>query len=263
MKLLFDVGNTRLKIAVLEADSLRFIAALPTEDESLLRQSLAMQMSALGAIEQALGVCVGRGVVAEIVQSVLPPKVALQWVRPTTRAAGVTNAYPEPEQLGADRWVGVIGLTRHFQFDQAIPGRASVVLANFGTATTVDTLGADKVFRGGLILPGVAMMHASLASGTARLPQALGAVVDNPVNTTSAIASGVVAAQIGAVKRQLEIAQRDDGQAPILCVSGGAYERVQAALQQSLRDFTIHHLPMVVLDGLAVLAQAPNSKRLH
>lgn len=255
MKLLIDLGNTRLKLAVLHEDAPRLIAALPTSDPARLSQALEEQLGPLGDIEAAWGVCVGWQAVAQMVEAALPPTAELHWVQPTAQAAGVVNAYPEPHQLGADRWVGVIGLTRHLPAGAAAHVRGSVVLANFGTATTIDTLGADNVFRGGLILPGIAMMHTALAHGTARLPQTIGAVVDNPVCTTNAIASGISAAQIGAVKRQIDIAQRDDGQLPILCVSGGAYEKVQTALRHSLTGVTIRHLPTVVLDGLAVLAK--------
>jgi len=255
MKLLVDVGNTRVKLAVLEKNAPRLVAAVPTHDAALMRQALDEQLANLGAIESAWGVCVGHLAVAQEVQAALPPNLILRWVQSTAKAAGVINRYPEPHLLGADRWVGVIGLTRHFQFDGG--ECASAVLVNFGTATTIDTLGPDKVFRGGLILPGVAMMQSALAQGTARLPQASGEVVDNPISTASAIASGIAAAQIGAVKRQLEIAQRDDRQTPLLCVSGGAYESIQVALQHSLAGVPIHHLPLVVLDGLAVLAQEP------
>jgi type III pantothenate kinase len=253
MKLLVDVGNTRVKMAVLEKNALRLVAALPTQDASLMRQALDEQIAKLGAIEAAWGVCVGHLAVAHCVEAALPSNLTLQWVQSTAKAAGVVNRYPEPHQLGTDRWVGVIGLTRHFQFDGGQGG--SAVLVNFGTATTIDTLGSDKAFRGGLILPGLAMMQSALAQGTARLPQASGEVVDNPVGTTSAIASGIAAAQIGAVKRQLEIAQRDDRQTPMLCVSGGAYENIRVALLHSVTGVPIHHLPLVVLDGLAVLAQ--------
>jgi type III pantothenate kinase len=256
MKLLVDVGNTRVKLAVLDKNTLRFVAAVPTQDAALMCQALDEQLAKLGAIEAAWGVCVGHLAVAQSVEAALPPNLTMQWVQSTAKAAGVVNRYPEPHQLGADRWVGVIGLTRHFQFDGG--QGASAVLVNFGTATTIDTLGSDKVFRGGLILPGVAMMQSALAQGTARLPQTSGEVVDNPTGTASAIASGIAAAQIGAVKRQLEIAQRNDRQMPMLCISGGAYETIQATLQHSMAGVPIHHLPLVVLDGLAVLAQETN-----
>ncbi len=259
MKLLIDIGNTRVKLAVLEKNAPRLVAAVPTHDAALMRQALDEQLANLGAIESAWGVCVGHLAVAQEVQAALPPNLTLRWVQSTAKAAGVINRYPEPYLLGADRWVGVIGLTRHFQFDGG--DGASAVLVNFGTATTIDTLGPDKAFRGGLILPGVAMMQSALAQGTARLPQASGEVVDNPISTASAIASGIAAAQIGAVKRQLEIAQRDDRQTPLLCVSGGAYESIQAALQHSLMGVPIHHLPLVVLDGLAILAQETKHTR--
>ncbi len=256
MKLLVDVGNTRVKLAVLEKNALRFVAAVPTQDAALMRQALEEQIAKLGAIEAVWGVCVGHLAVAQCLEASLPTNLTLQWVQSTPKAGGVFNRYPEPQQLGADRWVGVIGLTRHFQFDG--DRGASAVLVNFGTATTVDTLGSDRAFRGGLILPGVVMMQTALAQGTARLPQANGDVVDNPIGTASAIASGIAAAQIGAIKRQLEIAQRNDGQMPLLCVSGGAYGKIQGALEDSVKGVPIHHLPLVVLDGLAVLAQETN-----
>ena len=54
MKLLVDVGNTRVKLAVLEKNALRFVAAVPTQDAALMRQALEEQIAKLGAIE---GVC--------------------------------------------------------------------------------------------------------------------------------------------------------------------------------------------------------------
>ena len=77
------------------------------------------------------------------------------------------------------------------------PARAHppFLLASFGTATTIDTVGPDNVFAGGLILPGPAMMRNALAHGTANLPVADGRVVAYPADTHEAIASGIAAAQ--------------------------------------------------------------------
>ena len=56
MKLLVDVGNTRVKLAVLEKNALRFVAAVPTQDAALMRQALEEQIAKLGAIEAVWGV---------------------------------------------------------------------------------------------------------------------------------------------------------------------------------------------------------------
>src|SRR3546814_3496544 len=52
-------------------------------------------------------------------------------------AAGVRNAY-QHEQLGADRWVSMLCLAQHglSQYSDNSP----LMLASFGTATTIDTL---------------------------------------------------------------------------------------------------------------------------
>jgi type III pantothenate kinase len=264
MKLLIDIGNTRIKLACLDGESVRFMAALPTQDEQALAHGLAEQITRAGPFQSAMGVCVGQPATQQLVQTVVGRPMAIQWVESTAHAAGVTNGYPDPTQLGADRWVAIIGLTRYFsalgKADK--PGKngknnkqPSKILATFGTATTIDTLSGEQVFRGGLILPGMALMRSSLAAATARLPAADGLVADNPTSTTSAIASGIEAAQIGALKQQIAIAEREDGRLPEICVSGGAFGAIEHELARHFPGVSLHHLPHTVLDGLAVLAQ--------
>lgn len=249
MKLLIDVGNTRLKLASLEDDAVRFIAAIDTQNPERLTHELAQHLKRLGRPpELALGVSVHHQQTEQAVETALG-QTPLRWVRPSGCAGGVINAYPDPEQLGADRWVGVIGLTRHFKSP-----RPTVVLASFGTATTVDTLAAEGTFRGGLILPGVSMMHKALAQGTARLPEAQGEVKPYPTDTHTAITSGIAAAQAGAVVRQVHVARQTDRQDPVLCVTGGAWPLVECELRRALPGSQIREMPHVVLDGLAVLA---------
>jgi len=270
MKLLIDIGNTRVKLARLDGRELQFLAAFATEDEQALVEGISEHVKSSAphlaphsaTYQAAWGVCVGAPELQRLVQTAVGASTPIQWVSSSASAAGITNSYPDPTQLGADRWVAIVGLIRHFTaggavesaLQKSIDKSPSLVLATFGTATTVDTLGGDLTFRGGLILPGVVMMRHSLAAGTARLPAASGQVADNPTNTTSAIASGIVAAQIGALTRQVAIAQQQDGVPPVVCVSGGAYEEVRLALDKAMPGFSGHHLPHVVLDGLAVLA---------
>src|SRR5699024_10725 len=130
------------------------------------------------------------------------------------------------EQLGADRWLSMIGLAQHSR-DADTP----LLLASFGTATTVDTLCpaalADRarlnvhdtqpagwVYEGGLIFPGPALMRSSLSANTAQLPPARGRITGFPCSTDQAIVSGIAAAQAGAVVRQWMAALQRYGVAP-------------------------------------------------
>ncbi len=249
MTLLIDVGNTRLKLAVLNNGVFQYLTAIATDCASRCQQSLNETIKSLGSeVRSCVAVSVGRDEINHLVQSTLAPTI-VAWIKPVAKAAGVKNGYPEPAQLGADRWVGMVGVAHHF----ALP-HPPVVLASFGTATTIDTLSPDNEFTGGLILPGVTMMHESLARGTANLPNAPGSLASFPTSTVSAITSGIAAAQVGAILRQVRLAERVYGQAPIVGVTGGARAAVASELTDVLGVIAPIELPHIVLNGLAALA---------
>src|SRR5690606_20442118 len=111
----------------------------------------------------------------------------------------------------------------------------------------------------GLIVPGLQLMFASLASGTANLPLAHGESAQFPTDTREAIASGVLGAQAGAILRQVLAARSRFAQTPLrLAVTGGAWPQVQAELDRLLKQAGIPLTPWImdnpVLDGLAMLA---------
>ncbi len=119
-----------------------------------------------------------------------------------------------------------------------------------GTATTIDFLDANGVFRGGLILPGLALMRHSLASGTAGLPLAQGTHHPLPLDTDDAIVSGALEATAGAIERMARHLSADvhgDAAAQQLSclLSGGA----AGALLPHL-DLPTRHIEHLVLEGL-------------
>jgi type III pantothenate kinase len=166
----------------------------------------------------------------------------LVWFRSSAAAAGVSNGYDRPTQLGADRWAALLGAHALHR------GPILVVLA--GTATTIDVLLANGRFAGGLILPGLTLMRQALARNTAGLPEARGTYGDCPTNTDDAIASGILHATLGAIER---MAQRAFGTLPgaaatdgVILLSGGAADILAPHLVRPHRQ-----VPNLVLDGLA------------
>lgn len=75
------------------------------------------------------------------------------------RAYGVTNAYQKPEELGVDRWLGLIGARTM--------SRLPVCVVDCGSAVTIDVMDASGMHQGGVITPGYEMMLSSLKRGTA------------------------------------------------------------------------------------------------
>jgi type III pantothenate kinase len=223
MKILcIDSGNTRIKWGLRERDV-------------WLEQGVGLPLEI--AANRILACNVG-GVPPRLTIEALAErlKLPLEWLRAQPAQCDVGNGYDHPDQLGADRWAALIGARALHR------GDCLVVMC--GTATTVDLLRADGRFEGGLILPGIDLMRASLASGTADLPAAAGAFAEQPRNTFDAIASGAIQATAGAIERMFR--QLDPARDPLCLLSGGAAGGVSPRL-------TIPHRVVgnLVLEGLA------------
>jgi len=162
------------------------------------------------------------------------------WLRAEAERCGVKNAYERPELLGPDRWAALIAA-------RVLHNGASLVV-NAGTATTVDMLTAEGVFRGGIILPGVELMRFVLHEHTGRLPIQEGKYGDAPRNTIDAIETGCRHAQAGAVERMYRVF-REIAPAPLCIVAGGAGRSLVDQLAMPRR-----YVENLVLDGLAYIA---------
>ena len=234
MRLLLDVGNTRLKWGLREAD--RWLAqGAFAHDEAW---DFGEVLPPPGRVSTAFGANVaGDAAVARLDTALAPWSLKTGWLQPTRRCCGVENGYLEVRQLGADRWAALIGAW------QLHAGPCLVVTA--GTATTVDVLDARGRFSGGLILPGMDLMKRALAGNTAQLPLADGRHVALPACTVDAIHMGCVNAQAGAIERMF----RHVADLPGACclINGGAAPVIAPALGVPCRL-----IDNLVLEGVAV-----------
>ena len=237
MILLLDVGNTRLKWGLRDADQWHAQGAFAhTED-----WTFDAVLPPPGQIEGVFGASVVSAELrSRVADSLAPWGHAPQWLTPTREACGVRNSYENPAQLGADRWAALIGAHAH--------GAAPCLVVTAGTATTIDVLDAEGVFRGGLIAPGVDLMRRALAGNTAQLPLADGRVIDLPTCTADAITMGCLHAQAGAIERMYRHVGDLPGASCLL--NGGAASQIAPLMGVPLRL-----IDNLVLDGVAV-AQA-------
>jgi type III pantothenate kinase len=162
----------------------------------------------------------------------------------TLHLKNFTQSYAQTAQLGSDRWAACIG-ARLF-----CPSGALLV-ASFGTATTLDVMSGDNCFLGGVILPGLDLMARALSQGTARLPEVhwSRAGSDIPTDTQSAMAEGMMRAQLGALELSRQGAERVLGTTISVLASGGAVHYLRERLPAQTR--VVEHL---VLHGLVSLA---------
>lgn len=241
--LLIDAGNSRLKWGLLQNRQTPFIMAGCCASQASA-EALAAQWQALA--QQPLAAAWVANVAGEAVAANIRSALAtispcpIHWPAAEAQAFGLQNSYAAG-QLGVDRWLALIG-ARTRKPDTPL----LVVLA--GTATTLDVLSAEGRFTGGMILPGVELMHQALSRNTARLPVSKGALCALPRNTEDAIASGCLYAQAGALERVFN--QQLAHQAKACCLMSGG----NAAKLATLVDLPVQCIDNLVLDGLCHIA---------
>ena len=231
MLLLIDAGNTRIKWALVAHDAPLggWLDSGAVTHAQL--DTLGPQWAPLAITEVLLSNVAGASIGSRL--RAMLPVPACDFVS-LPQLAGVRNGYRNPAQLGCDRFAAAIGA-------HALAPQLPVIVANCGTATTIDAITADGVFLGGMILPGLALMASSLARNTAQLPQIADAAAlpaGFADNTDDAILSGCVAAQTGAIERAVRM---HGAQACLL--SGGAAPRIARTLA----------LPFQLVDNIVML----------
>lgn len=254
MKLLVDLGNSRMKWATLNN-------AAPTPRGAIPLASPPDTSPAQPPVEWS-GLPPMDAIVLCSVASAANTRLVVEWcrhywpcplvtVRPRAADYGIRCAYPRPETLGADRWAAMVG-AHHRQ-----PGNKCVV--DIGTAATIDLLDAAGHHLGGLIAPGYHAMLSALNHSTG-LPIPPGPPPPQPApgdNTADCIRAGALHSLAGLVRvsqagLQKQLSSTPDGPAPRIILTGGD----GAALLPLLPQQTLYE-PDLLFHGLAVIAETP------
>jgi type III pantothenate kinase len=247
MKLLIDIGNTRVKWAYQQDNHLLapgscihrgvkaflpgFLAGLDKPPASAAAINVAGP-----AIEQAL-----RDALRERFG------IELQLVRTSARCGEVINGYSAIGQLGADRWAAIVGAWQLC--------RAPVCVIDAGTAVTIDLVAGNGQHLGGVIVPGLAMMRASLLRDTSDIDAFVSQSAGAPgmagwlgTDTRSAVERGVQFMLSAAIDRAITNMMQD-GTIPRAILTGG-----DAPLVAPLLGYAVEQRPLLVLEGLSHLA---------
>ena len=151
---------------------------------------------------------------------------------------------PEPDAIGVDRMCCAAAA-----FDRLGTG---CVVADFGTAITVDAVSDNGIFLGGAILPGLSMGVQGLHSGTAKLPSVK---LTTPKwvfgkDTRQAIISGLVRGARGALRELVEAYASEMGHWPTVIVTGGDAKLICGPVDESGLVQAI--VPELALRGVAM-----------
>lgn len=168
--LLFDIGNTCIKVGLADARGVTTSYNLRT-DPAQTSDSLGLTLLELlrhAGVEPRFTACVASSVVPgldpllrEAVQRYLGCPL---WMVPQDMPIPLQNHYERPQEVGADRLVGAYEARRLY------PAPESLIVVDFGTAVTFDCI-SGNAYLGGLIFPGPRTAISALARETAQLPR--------------------------------------------------------------------------------------------
>ena len=149
----------------------------------------------------------------------------------TTEQKTIKNTYPT---LGIDRVCNLIGAINSFKSLDS-----SVIVFDFGTATTMTACDKDHNFLGGMIHTGCEIELKALASKTLSLPHVQLAKEQkikklNPLsnNTEDAILHGVIIGQIAMVESYLKLFKEETKSEPKIVFTGGNADIVSRFLKK-------------------------------
>lgn len=227
---LFDLGNTRLKGAVLRDDGSlgQQIALVHDEGDAWLQALPAGDVACIASVAPDARR-------AALFDALCGRFVCLHRVRTETVLGPLRIAYRNPDHLGVDRFLALLGLCEQ--------GPALVV--GVGTALTVDLLDGRGHHHGGRIAPSPRLMREALHARAVQLPLEGGRYAEFGDDTDHALASGCEGAALALIERSLEAAQAALGERPRLYLHGGGAPDLRARAPEHA------WLPDAVLRGMA------------
>jgi type III pantothenate kinase len=254
MKLLIDVGNSRIKWAAHDGRALGPDgSAVHTGD---LRSVLYEFESGLPEhIDRVLVANVAGPLFADELVRFIEQKYSVtpEFVASAPELGGIRSAYREPSRLGVDRWVAMIAA---FRIAAAVGPPSPCCVIDAGTAATLDAIDGDGVHLGGLIFAGPRLVASVLRGGT----KGIGMTSPAPrpprgfdllgADTDSAVGNAAWLALAAGIDRAIESLAQGLAASPRVFLTGGD----GPALAPWLKT-TVEYRASLVLEGLAMISE--------
>lgn len=238
MKLLIDIGNSRVKWA-LAADGVfsapgaamhggepaRVLAELPAARVEAVWIAQVTGTPHTAALDQAAQARFGR---------------RPHYARSAAAWHGLRNVYVEPERLGVDRWLVMIAAW--------VQARSACIVVDAGTALTADCVDGQGQHLGGFIAAGLETQQRAVLGATRFAVHAAEARYHGGfgTDTEACVRQGAMLACLGAIDRAAALAGPDARR----LITGGDGERLQPHLRGDWE-----WRPHLVLEGLLAVAE--------
>ncbi len=261
--LLADVGNSRIKLAVVDnrgQDADGRSSGLPTichrrdiDAHGLRADHLRGWLRTVAPGPALVLVASVHDAAAAMLEMTLAEESATGRRRLRQQRIGHLDlplriALDEPHKVGIDRLAAAAAATLVKPRDQG------AIVVDCGTAATVDMISADGHYLGGAILPGPGLMARALAKGTSKLPDVRALQEGDPPampgrNTREAIEAGIGWGMRGAIAAVVAQARMSLGAHAAVILTGGWGRAVLPAVPDAIE------MPDLVLAGIALASR--------
>jgi type III pantothenate kinase len=248
--LVIDIGNTNIVMGVYQGRRLVQDWRVRTESNTTEDEFnvLAAGLFNVSGIRIA-------DITQTIISSVVPPMVSILdafcrkylghapcWVDARC-AAQMPVLYNNPAEVGADRIVNAVAAYDKY--------RCSLIIIDFGTATTFDAVSEKGEYLGGAICPGIHIASEALFMKASKLPRV--EIFKAPSNvigrdTISSIQSGLIFGYAGLVDGIVARMQKEMGTVPRVIATGGL-----APLMAGVANVIAAVEPNLTLEGLRII----------
>lgn len=258
MLLTVDIGNTNLVGGLFDSDELEQTFRLATAKSRTVDEYAAL-LSQLLSLRQVTAASIDACIVASVVPpatDVITSAIAqVVGVKPLVVGGpglktGIRIRYDNPREVGADRIVNAIAAHQR--------SKKSVIVVDFGTATTFDCVSQEGDYMGGVIVPGVQVSLDGLLGHAAKLsridlcnpPHVIGR------NTTHAMQSGIINGYASLVDGLLEKIEKEmDG--PCHTIATGGLAEMICSHASRVDEI----VPTLTLEGLRLVYELNRGAR--
>lgn len=255
MLLVIDVGNTNTVLGVFDGTTLVEAWRIRTIREATVDEFniLARALFADKGIDLST-------ITRTVISSVVPPINSILdtfarryiskppiWINPDSVKRLMPILYDNPSEVGADRIVNAVAAFERY--------KSSMIIIDFGTATTFDAISARGEYLGGAITPGVMISAEALFQRASKLPRV--EIFRRPGNvigktTVESMKSGIIYGNGALVDGMVQRMAKEMGSTPKIIATGGLASLIAEASE------TIEVVDnALTLEGLRIIADQP------
>jgi type III pantothenate kinase len=250
MLLVIDVGNTNIVMGIYDNDRLIQDWRIRTE-----RKTTEDEFNILATSLFARSSLHPEDIDKTVISCVVPPIMTIldsfckkylghgpHWVDAKS-AGNLPILYDNPSEVGADRIVNAIGAFHKYG--------CSLIVIDFGTATTFDCISSQGEYMGGAISPGIMIASEALFMKASKLPRV--EIFDIPQNvigkdTAGSIKSGIIFGYAGLVDGMVNRIKMEMGSDPKVIATGGLaglIAKVSATIEAVETTLTLEGLRII------------------